>query len=338
MRLVAAMNAEAGNDAVPRRAARVRGPARSAAAPVQDARDRDRQHPDRVHHRRSTSSTSRSCRRCRSTSPPTTWSWRRRSPTSSRASWCRRPSRSRSAAEEERGGARPARGAHPPPARVPEVQGRRREAGRAAHRGAQRLRARREVDARRRRPGAAGRAVGVEADRGVRAHPGEGRQAKLTHDVVVDRVSIGDRINQLVDRLEAGGGSFRFDSCFDLSLPEPELRNQLVVTLLAILELARLKVVRVLQCRRRGDAVRDAGRGHGPRGRAPRPRHVGREDERRARGRRETACAEPEAADEGAAEATRAETSTSAAAMTTRRSMARRPRAGNRRVPERDPR
>jgi len=68
-----------------------------------------------------------------------------------------------------------------------------------------------------------------------------------THDVVVDRVSIGTRIGQLADRLKAGGGSFRFDACFDLSLPEAELRNQVVVTLLAILELARLKAVRVLQ-------------------------------------------------------------------------------------------
>ena len=38
------------------------------------------------------------------------------------------------------GGARPARGAHPPAARVPEVQGRRREAGRAADRGPHRVR------------------------------------------------------------------------------------------------------------------------------------------------------------------------------------------------------
>jgi segregation and condensation protein A len=68
-----------------------------------------------------------------------------------------------------------------------------------------------------------------------------------THDVVVDRVSIGDRINQLVDRLQEGGGSFRFESCFDLALPEVELRHQIVVTLLSILELARMKVVRVLQ-------------------------------------------------------------------------------------------
>ena len=70
---------------------------------------------------------------------------------------------------------------------------------------------------------------------------------KLTHEVVVDRISIGQRINQLIDRLESGGGSFRFEDCFDLELPGAELRNQMVVTLLAILELARLKVVRVLQ-------------------------------------------------------------------------------------------
>ena len=69
---------------------------------------------------------------------------------------------------------------------------------------------------------------------------------KSMHDVVVDRVSISERINQLIDRIEAGGGSFRFDACFDLSLPEPELRSQVVVTILAILELARLKVIRVL--------------------------------------------------------------------------------------------
>jgi segregation and condensation protein A len=70
---------------------------------------------------------------------------------------------------------------------------------------------------------------------------------KLTHDVVVDRMSIGDRMGQLLDKIGAGGGSFQFDACFDLSLPEVELRHQIVVTLLAILEMARLKIVRVLQ-------------------------------------------------------------------------------------------
>ena len=106
-----------------------------------------------------------------------------------------------------------------------------------------------------------GRGVPIEVDAGGDAPLAEQSVWKLiaafgkllekaggtrVHDVLVDRMSIGDRINQIVDRLEAQGGSFRFDSCFDLTLPEAELRNQIVVTLLAILELARLKVVRVL--------------------------------------------------------------------------------------------
>jgi chromatin segregation and condensation protein Rec8/ScpA/Scc1 (kleisin family) len=70
---------------------------------------------------------------------------------------------------------------------------------------------------------------------------------KHTHNVLVDRMSISDRINQLVDRLEGGGGSFRFDSILDRNLSEFELRHQVVVTLLAVLELARLRVIRVLQ-------------------------------------------------------------------------------------------
>jgi segregation and condensation protein A len=73
------------------------------------------------------------------------------------------------------------------------------------------------------------------------------------HDVVIDRLSIGDRINQIVDRLEAGAGSFRFDSVMDFDLPEAELRHQVVVTLLAVLELVRLRVVRVLQDEQSGD-------------------------------------------------------------------------------------
>jgi segregation and condensation protein A len=69
---------------------------------------------------------------------------------------------------------------------------------------------------------------------------------KVTHNVIFDRVSISSRINQVIDRLEQRGGALRFDELFDLSLPEAELRSQLVVTLLAMLELARLRVVRVL--------------------------------------------------------------------------------------------
>jgi segregation and condensation protein A len=70
---------------------------------------------------------------------------------------------------------------------------------------------------------------------------------KAAHDVMVDRMSISDRINQLIDRMQAGGGSFLFESILDLDLAEAELRHQVVVTLLAVLELARLRVIRVLQ-------------------------------------------------------------------------------------------
>ncbi|MBC8133891.1 MAG: segregation/condensation protein A [Deltaproteobacteria bacterium] len=69
---------------------------------------------------------------------------------------------------------------------------------------------------------------------------------KVAHEVMFDRVSISSRISQIIDRLEQGGGAFRFDALFDAAAPEAELRSQLVVTLLAILELARLKVVRVV--------------------------------------------------------------------------------------------
>jgi len=72
-------------------------------------------------------------------------------------------------------------------------------------------------------------------------------RVKLTHDVVVDRISISDRINQLVDRL-GREGSFTFGSCFDdLDWGGGNLRQQLVVTFLSILEMTRLKLIRIHQ-------------------------------------------------------------------------------------------
>ncbi len=68
-----------------------------------------------------------------------------------------------------------------------------------------------------------------------------------THDVVVDRISISDRINQLVDLLAAAGGAMPFDDLIDRGASDLDLRHQVVVTLLAVLELARLRVIRVLQ-------------------------------------------------------------------------------------------
>jgi segregation and condensation protein A len=70
---------------------------------------------------------------------------------------------------------------------------------------------------------------------------------KAIHEVTVERQSISERMNQLIDQMAAGSGSFQLEACFDFSLPESELRSQVVVTLMAILEMARIKVVRVLQ-------------------------------------------------------------------------------------------
>src|SRR5262249_29500473 len=77
----------------------------------------------------------------------------------------------------------------------------------------------------------------------------------FTHDVVTDRVSIGDKINELVDRLEREG-SFSFESCFAFVDGPAQsmlaLRSQVVVTFLAVLEMTRLKLVRLTQAEERG--------------------------------------------------------------------------------------
>ena len=72
-------------------------------------------------------------------------------------------------------------------------------------------------------------------------------RVKITHDVVVDRISISDKINQLVDRLDKEG-SITFMSCFEeLDEEAGGLRQQMVVTFLAILEMTRLKMIRIHQ-------------------------------------------------------------------------------------------
>ena len=75
----------------------------------------------------------------------------------------------------------------------------------------------------------------------------EKAKPQYTHDVVIDRMSITDRINQIVDLLESGKGMVRFEDLLGEDLPEAELRHKVVVSLLAVLELARLRVVRILQ-------------------------------------------------------------------------------------------
>lgn len=75
----------------------------------------------------------------------------------------------------------------------------------------------------------------------------EKAKPQYTHDVVIDRISITDRINQIVDLLESGKGMVRFEDLLGQDLPEAELRHKVVVSLLAVLELARLRVVRILR-------------------------------------------------------------------------------------------
>jgi segregation and condensation protein A len=80
-------------------------------------------------------------------------------------------------------------------------------------------------------------------------------RVKLTHDVVVDRISITDKINEIVDRLDKEP-TFTFASCFDF-LEQGEgvvnLRHQVVITFLALLEMTRLKMIKLHQPADRGE-------------------------------------------------------------------------------------
>jgi segregation and condensation protein A len=72
---------------------------------------------------------------------------------------------------------------------------------------------------------------------------------KLTHDVVIERISLTDKINELVDRL-GREAHFTFSACFafvETPMSTEELRHQVVITFLAILEMTRLKMIRLHQ-------------------------------------------------------------------------------------------
>lgn len=71
----------------------------------------------------------------------------------------------------------------------------------------------------------------------------------MTHNVVVEKLTITDRILELADRL-ATEGSFTFESCFafvEQGGPLQNIRHAVVVTFLAVLEMTRLKLVRLTQ-------------------------------------------------------------------------------------------
>lgn len=74
-------------------------------------------------------------------------------------------------------------------------------------------------------------------------------KVKLSHEVSVDRLSVSECINQLTDRLEQEG-RFSFSSCFRFLREEctvEEARHEAVVTFLAMLEMAKLRLITVAQ-------------------------------------------------------------------------------------------
>jgi segregation and condensation protein A len=78
----------------------------------------------------------------------------------------------------------------------------------------------------------------------------ERARINLAHSVSVDRLSVSARINQLVDRFERED-EFSFESCFAFvaagtHAPE-QLKHEVVVTFLAILEMARLGMIGISQ-------------------------------------------------------------------------------------------
>lgn len=76
-----------------------------------------------------------------------------------------------------------------------------------------------------------------------------GAKIRISHQVTVDRLSVSERINQIADRLEAEG-TFTFSSCFRFLREEvtiEEARHEAVVTFLALLEMAKLGVIRLWQ-------------------------------------------------------------------------------------------
>jgi segregation and condensation protein A len=65
---------------------------------------------------------------------------------------------------------------------------------------------------------------------------------ELRHEVVRERVSISDAIHKLIDRLHRDG-SAKFRSLFEGS----ESRAQVVITFLAVLEMCKLRLIRISQ-------------------------------------------------------------------------------------------
>jgi len=68
--------------------------------------------------------------------------------------------------------------------------------------------------------------------------------AQITHDVVVDRISVLERIHQICDLLDAGSPR-SFEELLEAG--EDSTRSFIIATFLALLEMARLRMIRVQQ-------------------------------------------------------------------------------------------
>lgn len=67
-------------------------------------------------------------------------------------------------------------------------------------------------------------------------------KTNIDHEIELDRLSITDRINQLVDILKRGP-RLAFEDLFE----GQRMRSELIVTFLALLEMTRLRMTRILQ-------------------------------------------------------------------------------------------
>ncbi len=76
-------------------------------------------------------------------------------------------------------------------------------------------------------------------------------KVKVAHDVLIDRLSVSQKIAELTDRLEAEG-RFTFTSMFSflrdgIARSAGEIRHEAVVTFLAMLEMAKLRLIALSQ-------------------------------------------------------------------------------------------
>jgi segregation and condensation protein A len=76
-------------------------------------------------------------------------------------------------------------------------------------------------------------------------------KVKVAHNVLIDRLSVSQKISELTDRLETEG-RFTFTSMFTFlrdGIPRsmPEIRHEAVVTFLALLEMSKLRLISLSQ-------------------------------------------------------------------------------------------